>query len=84
MNNCVENNWLYDDGDALRTMMPGTFEERWDCVFNIILGNTCSHPYYSSDSQTYYVIKPVLYLKSNIKIKNGDGTIDNSYQLSIE
>ena len=72
---CVENDWLYEKGITQWTINPrltdGTMFVNYDgCVS------------YVTPPISQLSVKPVLYLKSNVKITNGNGTTDNPFTLS--
>lgn len=68
--------WLYNNNYAQWTMSPKSSNNNVFCI-----GGAGS---IKDFSRTYlYGTRPVLYLKSNVKITSGDGTIDNAYKLSM-
>ena len=74
---CLENNWLFD-GFLNWTMTPGMVS-----ASNVFFIDSEGRVHYSSNSFSAIAIRPSVYLKSNILIENGDGSISNPYILSI-
>ncbi len=77
--NCVLNNYLYDDTHYQWTLTPRVKENYYGIriTFN---GNVRANYVYLA-AQT---VTPVLYLKSNLVISGGSGTLDNAYRLEIK
>ena len=78
--NCKNNNWL--SNNLYKWTLSRTIE------INTVLRIASSGELYTSGWDGYgtngtYNIYPVLYLKSNISISNGDGTSSNPYKLKI-
>ena len=74
---CKNNDWLYNSSIYQWTIMPRAFIS--DYVFYV------SATGYVSYKNVYYSFgaRPVVHLKSNIKITSGDGSSSNPYQLSF-
>lgn len=68
--------WLYyNNNQAL--ISPGY--NRADYIFYIVRSG-----YFNNYNANYsYNVKPVVYLKPNVKIKSGDGIIDNPYEFEL-
>lgn len=67
------NGWLYRSGHYQWTMMPSL------SGYLVFLIDSDGKIYRLNDAKFSYESLPVLYLKPNVKIKQGDGTIDNPY-----
>ena len=78
VSDCMNNNWLYEVDKQKRTIMPCAYSGDARNVFGIYYDSfvTSDSSYIAND------IYPALYLKSNIKIVSGDGTIDSPYEFS--
>ena len=82
VSDCKYNNWLYDDSNVQGTITPGVRSVPygsaslvWGISYSSWTANTGSAANADSDL-------PTLYLKSNIKLVSGNGTIDSPYELS--
>lgn len=77
--NCVLNNYLYDDTNYQWTLTPRVKENYYEIriTFN---GNVRANYVYLA-AQT---VTPVLYLKANLVISGGSGTLENAYRLEIK
>ena len=76
---CFNNNWLYDASVREQyTMTPYGYDNTF-----LLYGEGAGlvSPYSSHGSETYTEVKPVVFLKSNIKIVDGDGSSSNPYIL---
>ena len=74
---CKNNDWLYNSSIYQWTIMPNASYSK--TVFNVnTSGYVTSYGAYSSRG-----VRPVVHLKSNIKIVEGDGSSSNPYQLSL-
>ena len=78
--NCKNNNWLFNN--LYKWTLSRTIE------INTVLRIASGGELYTSGWDGYgtngtYSVFPVLYLKSNISISNGDGTSSNPYKLKI-
>ncbi len=87
VSDCKENDWIYFlGGTSLWTLNPLAAENFENMVFQIsfrgtgLNGSTVSSSVSYSISSTLY---PVVYLKSNINIVSGNGTMDSPYELSF-
>ena len=78
--NCYSNDWLYDSSNYQWTMTPAPESQHANKVFNV---NTSGHVY-DQYAGPAYAIRPVVYLKSSVKITGGEGTSSKPYTLSIE
>lgn len=74
---CTNSNWLYKNIDEWILTASSLYET---VPFNIFSTGSIGPAFGSSDSRP---VKPVAYLKSNIKIISGDGTKSNPYELEI-
>ena len=75
---CKDNNWLLD-----------TTNNQWTLTPSSLIGNNTY--YISLDGSItsnlvseIYAVRPTAYLKSDVMLTTGDGTIDSPYQLTIE
>ena len=74
---CYTNDWLYDSSTTQWTLTPRTSIS--NNVFNV----------WSTGSVTFssagfsYVVRPSVYLTSNVKILGGDGTSNSPYTLEV-
>ena len=70
---CKNNDWLYDSSATQWTLTP--YSSRSSHVF------TVNHPGYVYNINAFnsYAVRPSIYLKSNIAISGGDGSIDFPY-----
>ena len=74
---CSENNWL----DGINSTLFPVYElnNRADIILSCKIPGNC---YFESTKQAIAVY-PALYLKGNVKIEDGDGSIANSYIISL-
>ncbi len=79
--NCANNDWLKPSGSSsyLWTITP--FSGYSDGAFNVYSEGFL---YYYDNVTDSGVVWPVVYLKSNVKIVDGTGEINNPYQLSVQ
>ncbi len=77
--NCAQDNWLYDKLNAQWTLTPESNSSSAGKIFAI---NSNKGNVDTSFSNSPKNIHPVGYLKSNIKIIDGNGKIDNPYTIS--
>ena len=74
------NNWMYlsNDNKNIWLISPVSTSSIYSSILNSsnIIG-------YNVDTDWSYAIKPTLYLKPEVKIKSGDGTIDNPYEFEL-
>ena len=76
--NCEKNDWLYKS-QMTWTMMPSANMIQLSDVYRIsVSGNLASH-----DADANYSVFPVLYLKTNVKVTGGTGSVFSPYDLSI-
>ncbi len=74
---CINNDWLYDSSHTQWTITPQSYYS-YSVVFVRNNGNVDN--YFTSDSRG---VRPVLYMKSTVKITSGDGSKENSYKLKL-
>ncbi len=76
-NNCMNNNWLYIDNKFQWTIMS----------YYPNANNACGVNYYggisASSAIAVTVTRPVVYLKSSVKITGGTGSSSSPYTLSL-
>ncbi len=78
---CSNKDWLFRAG-AIWTITSAN--DMWGATVYCIGGDTVSVTYEQATSQTYnVVVRPTLYLKSDVFITSGNGTRTNPYQLAI-
>lgn len=81
--NCYQNNWLYKKDESFIWSLTPYIEDDvgvfWIDI-NAITYNIHAFNEYSNKLGSIY---PTLYLKSDVQIVGGDGTIENSYELSL-
>ena len=79
-NYCNLNNWLFKSDISQWTMIPAATEARAYNVFRIANSN-----YRVGGGYAYEPLKvfPVLYLKSNVIITSGEGTMDSPFELIL-
>ncbi len=77
-NECKNNNWLYKNSvtEWLLTSEIAT-------SYNVYTIGSAGRVRSSGAYNTFNLIYPTLYLKSNIRIISGDGSTSNPYQLSL-
>ncbi len=88
---CKENDWLYISKNNpykyfLWTITPLSEERFQFFVFSIDFSRATSGGvvYKSADEGMNSVLYPVVYLKSNINIVSGNGTMDSPYEISLK
>ena len=75
-NACAGNAWLKKESTEWTITPPsGSFGGVWDVVYT-------GYVYYSS-ATSGYASRPVLYLKSNVTVMGGDGSLDNPYRIRL-
>ena len=72
---CKNNDWLYESSSYQWTLAPRTSDSYY--VFDVIASGTLHYDYAYGD----HGVRPVVHLKSNIKIVEGDGSSSNPYIL---
>ena len=77
--NCKSNDWLYDSSNTQWTMTPAPNSSNAYRVFLVYTGGTVDYYY----AHFAYAVRPVVYLKSNVKISGGEGTSSSPYTLTI-
>ena len=76
-NDCYTEDWLIDTSNSQWTLTKAHDSSSWTVYIN-------SNGYVvDTTSSQDKGVRPVLYLKSNVKITGGAGTSTNPYQLSI-
>ena len=77
--NCKGKDWLYigDDSQWLITTRVNDNYHIWHLSNGVIFGN-----YYSAGTDRV-LVRPVVALKSNVKVTGGDGTSGNPYKLAL-
>ncbi len=73
-NNCATNNWLLENNYQFTMLLQGG-------NFNDVYGISLNGDLQSYSMSSGYLIKPVVYLKQDVSIVGGNGTIDNPYTL---
>ncbi len=76
---CYQNNWLYNSSYYQWTMTSVPDSSNTRNIFAVYASGHVPN----SISSTATGVRPVVYLKSNVKITGGDGTSINPYQLSL-
>lgn len=79
---CVLNNYLYKNKYTW-SLDPINSQSNADLIFRISSNGSVAEGYYNSISGNTFEIYPVVYLKNDVKIISGDGSLDNSYKLAI-
>ena len=74
---CYNQNWLYDS-DHQWTLSPTSSDSSG--VFHIFRNGSLSG---TTANTGYYMVRPSIYLKSNIRISGGTGTSSDPYTLEI-
>ena len=76
---CAEKSWLYDSStDGQWTLTPHS--EWWYGVFRVKYDG---HLDPNDEADDENAVRPVLFLKSSVKISDGKGTYDEPYQLGL-
>lgn len=70
--------WIYSSEYSQWTITPSSSSERY--AFYITKSGLYS---YGSHVANVMGVRPTIYLKPNVKIKSGDGTIDNPYEFEL-
>ena len=79
LNDCYSNDWLYQGGpDDQWALTPFSGDSS-----NVIRVNSSGSVYRSYTTNESYVVFPALYLSSNAKITDGDGSHDKPFTLSL-
>ena len=76
-NDCSNGNWLLNVSEEGATMTPGAASNYATNVYSI----STSGYAYSGYAYYKHAISPVVYLKTNVKVTGGDGSIDNPFTL---
>ena len=76
---CYTNSWLYDSTGVQRTMSPFANATYATYVFYVHSNGTTN----ANNAYSAYSIRPVIYLKSNIYITDGDGSSSKPYLLEL-
>jgi len=76
---CKNNNWLYDTSNYQWALISASYSAYayrvWGMKYD---GYTSGH-----DAFNVFSVRPTLYLKSNLKIMSGDGTMEAPYELNM-
>ena len=75
---CKNNNWIYNSSYYQWTITPPS-----DNSTSVWIVSTAGVVYYDAAFWAVPRVRPVLYLKSSIKITGGTGTSSDPYQLSL-
>lgn len=75
---CFGNDWLYDSSSTQWTISPNTSLNR-NAFFVSSSGKVDRN-----DTKTTYLVRPVVYLKSNVQIIKGNGAKSTPYELEID
>ncbi len=75
---CIQNNWLFLTGYWQTTMMPYASSS-----YEFADIQKTGYVHENADTNNANIIRPVLYLKSDVLITSGLGTKSDSYQLSF-
>ncbi len=78
--NCYSNDWLSDSSNDQWTMTPAPYSSDASDVFIVGSGHSVS----SSFAKNNKTVRPVVYLKSNVKISGGTGEEKSPFILSLE
>ncbi len=78
---CKTNSWLYDSNHTQWTMTPSPSTIYNDRVYSILNSGSISS---GSNAGINCYVRPVLYLKSSVKIIGGTGDESSPYQLKLE
>ena len=77
-NGVPSNSWMYSLKHSQWTLTPQS-----STLSNIFVIRI-SGDFYIDNGYKVYNSRPTLYLKSNVKIKSGDGSIDNPYEFELQ
>lgn len=77
---CYEDNWLHNSSSFQWTMTPRAFSSNARLVFHV----TPSGYVYDGSARNVDAVRPVVYLKSNVSLDTGDGSIDNPFILTTK
>ncbi len=78
-NSCYGADWLYGSSTDQWTMTPAPCSSYAHSVFRVDASGDV-YRYYANGT---YAVRPVVYLKSNVKINGGEGTSESPYTLSL-
>ena len=79
VSDCYQNDWLYNSSIAPWTLTPVPLSSNSYAVFAVSSsGSVNNYAAYAANG-----VRPVVYLKSSVKITGGEGTSANPYLLSI-
>ena len=80
-NNCAGQSWLYGQSEEWTMIYePSKESGLYDVAYNISDLGCIS----TSAIGSGYAVRPVLYLKSNVYTKGGDGTLGNPYVIGLD
>ncbi len=78
--NCYSNDWLYDSQNYQWTMTPAPYSSYASAVFIVhAIGRVYYRNAYNANAA-----RPVVYLKSSVKITGGTGSDSDPFQLKLE
>ncbi len=77
---CENNDWLYDRENSQWTMTPVPNSFRACYIAYVTKDGNVAEGY----AYNVHAVRPVVYLKSSVKITGGDGSSGNPFTLSIE
>jgi len=84
--NCSYNNWLKETSSfaTITPVKPYAYASPQDSEpIWIVTGNNSFWGETKSSASTAYGVRPAVYLKSNVQIIGGDGSINNPYKLGV-
>ncbi len=76
---CYENDWLYDSDYYQWTMTPAPYSSAVSYVFSVSSDGSVG----ASIAYDTPAVRPVVFLKSNVKINGGEGTSSSPYTLTL-
>ena len=79
--NCTRNDWLSDSSNEQWTMTPAPDSSSAGYVFYVGLGYISYHSAYGSNYT--HAVRPVVYLKSSVKIIGGTGEEGSPFELKL-
>ena len=78
VSDCYQNDWLYNSSTHQWTLTSVPLSSYSNLVFYV----NSSGRVHNSSANNSYGVRPVVYLKSSVKITGGEGTSTSPYQLS--
>ena len=79
VSDCYQNDWLYNSSIYQWTLTPVPFSSYSSVVFRVIASGFVN----ASIANSSYGVRPVVYLKSSVKITGGEGTSISPYTLAL-